>query len=102
VPLCEEAFAEAQIDDTDAKPGRKSRSGTHAREPREDHSGTRADCHVGEKGKRSTRGYCDVGKPGTRGTEKYFGGIARGGEAIYKQIGSNAVPYTEIEAHIGL
>lgn len=91
MPLREEAFAEAQIDDTDAEPGREARSGTHAREPREDHSGARVDRHVGEERERSTHGYCDIGKPRPRGTKEYLWGIAGGGEAICKQIKLDAV-----------
>lgn len=84
--LREEAFAEAQIDDTDAEPGCEACGSAHAREPREDHSGARVNCHIGKEGERSTRGYCDIRKSGPRGTEEYFGGIAGDGEAICKQI----------------
>jgi hypothetical protein len=89
MPLREEAFAEAQIDDTDAEPGCEACGSTHAREPREDHSGARVNCHIGKEGERSTRGYCDIRKSGPRGTEEYLGGIAGDGEAICKQIDLN-------------
>jgi len=90
VALCKEAFAEAEIDDTDTEPGREACGGAHVGEPREDHSGASVYGHVGKEGEGGACSYCDIGEPGARGTEENFGGVARGGEAICTQVALDA------------